>query len=315
MAGPFWGGFMKKGLVKKLLLPITIVAISLILAILFYQYIAFIGIIIALGIFFYHSYQDAKEKPKPEVITEIIRIIEKDEDAEKRIKTLEKMIKNPSVTIFDLIKKFRKPIYTLVIYKWYEETQRKIVDLLSNDLGFERLGNGLYILPPSKLNYPYNKPPEQKWIENWFKRNIKRKIPEDYKYVVHFMALVNIRHIFSERRFSKQDKTALEILTKDEVFLKHFLSTVEEEYKSTKEIIKEERISLLITDYCTDAERRRINEENNKIMKKLNCKNLFDVSTKTRREINEVIKGYCKRDFEVTDNIYNNAQMLKGLLY
>jgi hypothetical protein len=51
-------------------------------------------------------------------------------------------------------------------------------------------------------------------------------------------------------------------LTKDEIFLKNFLSTVEEEYKSTKEIMKEERISLLFTNYCTDKERKKINEEN-----------------------------------------------------
>ena len=225
------------------------------------------------------------------------------------------MIKNPSVTIFDLIKKFRKPIYTLVLYKWYEESQRIIVNILRKDLGFEILGNGLYILPPSKLNYPYEKPPEKKWIDNWFKNKIRKKLPDDYKYVFHLLALVNIRHIFSERRFSKQDKTALEVLTKDEVFLKHFLSTVEEEYKSTKEIMKEERISLLITEYCTDSERKKINEENAKIMRKLNCKNLLDVSTKTRREINNVIKNYCKRFFEVSDNIYENAQLLKDIIY
>lgn len=193
---------------------------------------------------------------------------------------------------------------------------KQIIFKRLNDLEFINLGKGTYISSPSKLhltNLNFN-------VKEWVGKNLLNDLPQDYKYLIKFATIIDLRNVFSERVISIRGKTLFEALQENDKFIIDLLLILKKEDITIDSVIKNSTIDLLIDDNLTKNELEKIRENSNIIMENLSTSHnnkfiyLTDLFNLDLNKTNEILKGYCTNYESVSNQIINNAKFWNNFL-
>lgn len=121
-----------------------------------------------------------------------------------------------------LLKRVDKPIYALLLFKGQEidmnRTKAKpLRDKILPGLGFKFIkgSRGLYLLPPSRLPSFKDRPD----LEHWIKNNIYSSIPKNFRYIIPYITLIDLRFTFSKKedKLSKKYDLLLDAISSEEL--------------------------------------------------------------------------------------------------
>lgn len=153
------------------------------------------------------------------------------------------------IPLEEMIEKFSKPIRTIVVYAFKNNTIKK--RLLKH--GFRYLGGmGVYVLPPNR--FPSNI--KESDLKNWIKKNIVQDI-EESEHQIPFAFTIDLRHVFCSQKIAEGGrnwKTLLQVLGIDEAFVQDYsvYNLLKDSSISLSKIVKTGDINFLLSPYIED---------------------------------------------------------------
>ncbi len=259
--------------------------------------------------------QKSSDRTRDQQYQQIATLILDSAEAEKKIDSLKDIIKKKNISINKFIEKFDKPIYSIFIYKFNEvpRGEKNPVKLLTEhmlkNLKFQLISNSFYVLPPKEMPTI-----DEKFdIELWTKENIISKLPKDTTYTLNFVALVDLRKIFSYKNV-QHGITVFDILIKDTKFLETFLRTLKKEKISLAQIIKDFFIGDIVTIKVDGDLIQKLNKNSYEILNKINCKDVTEICDVPISNLKETLSIYVSLNLdEITTNILENSKALKDV--
>ncbi len=237
-------------------------------------------------------------------------------------------IKKEHLSKEKIIKRISKPIYGLLLFKGHEldkdgSEAKPLRDNILPSLGFNHLTGckGTYLLPPSKLPPFENKQDLEKWIS----KNIYDKIPSNFRYVIPYIQLIDLRFNFSKKKDDLTKKNYGTIL--DSVNVEDLLNFTEslnylqkKKSISLKDIIEIPHVFFLADNTSlskTDLETLKQNDEN--IIKALEKKIGAEIFTKDFVKIEDnILKTVIEEHIHISNDdikiIKQNAKFWVDLI-
>ncbi|MHB1830734.1 MAG: hypothetical protein ACYCO0_05065 [Candidatus Micrarchaeaceae archaeon] len=232
---------------------------------------------------------------------------------EKIVSKINETLKKEHISKEELINKIDSPQYMLMIQK-YNEPPKEIQNRLL-EYGFKTFGYGIYLLPPVKSRDLGVKADFD--IKKWMEQTILKGLPKNYKYIINFAAIVDIRHMTSKRNIVEKARTYLDILEPEDLVRPEEIALYLKNKKniSIKDVIQIPNLIFLVDNFGIDMEDyNALNEHNDEILiaikKKIKAKDIktTDLATINEDTIESVLSKYTKKPKEITKMIIRNAK-------
>jgi len=291
--------------------------------------VSFISGIISIFISIWQTVSNKKLKEEYETIIQIYReqnkqLLEKYEEVkdEKTKESLEKQqlrkildkinetLKKENISKEDLLEKLDSPLFTIIIQK-YNEPQKRIQSRLLS-LGFKTFGQGIYILPPVKADFIKKGFDLKKWIH----KHILKGLPKDYKYIIKFAAIVDMRKMICDKQLVTKAQTYLDVLSIDDLMspqqIINYLKT--KRNISLKDIIELPNIAFLVEEYLTSRKDYEMLKRNNdKILSEIKREikvdeiKTTDLGSIDEEKLSEILKKYVSEPEKIAKRIKMNS--------
>ncbi len=274
-----------------------------------------LAILFGIAQFIYKEHKDSKNANKlVSLATELEKEKQKSEklNEEKNhysalISKVKEDLERKEISIQMLVEKFNKPLYTIILQKYNEAAGKLIVKKLYS-LGFVSSGQGIYLLKPLKaieLGIDNNTN-----ITKWVQDNLLANLPNNYKYIIKFACIVDLRNVSTFTKIVIHAKTVFDKLDiADIMTLKDFFANTKS-IISIKEIIENTDITFLIDACITEAERDALRQNSSQILKTLlpaKNRSMLNLATQDIMTISSQLNSYCSEPDKVATNILNNA--------
>lgn len=296
---------------KKNWVPAFIVIISVSIGVI--NPAGFLGIIPAILMFVYNASKDkkvedlAKELEKEKKAADIAKA--ESEKTTKIITRIKETMKQKNISAQQLIEKLDKPLYSIILQKYNEpHGQKKIVEILSN-LGFVTSGQGVYILRPINNAGINNTTNVYKWVD----QNVVNKLPPDYKFIIKFAAIVDLRKVASFQRKVIHTKTVDAVLDIDDLLSIKNIIIETDKIISLKKVVEESDLGFLINSGIPENELENIKTNSQNIISALEKTNgkkisLINICAVQKDQLEKALQPYCSEQTVVATNIQDNSR-------
>ena len=253
----------------------------------------------------YKEVKDEKEK----------KSIEK-KQLEKLLDKINETLQKENISKEDLIEKLDSPLFTILIQK-YNEPKKQIQNRLLK-LGFKTFGQGIYILPPVKANFIKRGFDLKRWLQ----RRILKDLPKDYKYIIKFAAVVDMRKMICDKQLVIKAQTYLDILSVEDLIQPHQIVTYLKSKRniSLRDVIELANISFLVEEYLVKKKDYKILKKNNdKILSEIKREmNMDEVKTTELGSIDEetlskILEKYVSEPKKIAERIKENSIFWKNV--
>jgi hypothetical protein len=233
----------------------------------------------------------------------------------KFLDKINEMLQRENITKEELIAKLDAPLPTIIIQKYNEPKKRIQKKLLS--LGFKTFGYGIYVLPPVKADFiqvGFD-------LKSWIKRNVLKGLPKDYKYIINFAIVVDLRKMVCDKKIVTKARTFLDILKAEDIMKPQEVVEYIKLKKniSTKDIIELPNLLFLVEDYLikkSDLEKLRKNNDAifEGIMKKVSCQSIktTDLAAIGEKELTGILSEHISEPDKIAKRIIENAKFWKA---
>lgn len=226
-----------------------------------------------------------------------------------------------------LLRKMDKPIYGILLFKGHEHDlngskNKPLRDEILPNLGFNHLkGNrGTYLLPPSRLPAFSNR----KELEKWITKNILDRIPKNYRYVIPFIQLIDLRFTFSKKKdkLTKKDYDFLldSIAAEELLNFSESLNYLQKKKKiSLKDIVETPHIHFLLDNTSINQkDKELLNKKNKEIVGQLEDKLGREIFTRdfvnmSNEDLTNILNKYIQIEEKDVKIIKQNAQFWVNL--
>ncbi len=285
----------------------TILLLASIISIPFLGFASVFGIIISGIAFLIQAWKtQEREKEQERDLKKLQEQIQSLKDAQKLEQVISKVketMKSKDIALDKVLEKIKKPLYAITVQKYMEGEGNSLIKDKLLSLGFVTWGSGIYLLPPHKgPNIT-----ESFRISDWIEDTILKALPTDYKYLIQFATVIDLRKVFSKRHISKKRRTIFEVLKEDESFLPELLVSLKEENITLKRMITEATIDFLTQDSCTQSEKEKLKQKSQIILTNLSLSNILDLRLTGVDRLRESIKNQCQNDQKVAEEISANS--------
>jgi hypothetical protein len=232
---------------------------------------------------------------------------------ERIVSRINETLKKEHISKEELIMKIDSPQFILMLQK-YNEPPKEIQNRLLKS-GFKTFGYGIYILPPVRARELGISADLD--IDKWVDNNVLTGLPNDYKYIINFAAVIDLRHMTAKRKMVVRPKTYLDILEPEDLVNPDEIASYLKNKKniSLKDIIQIPNFAFLIDEFSIDKEDyNALKMHNDKILTDIKKKigngeiKTTDLSTIAETTLNEVLKNYVKNPEIISKMIIKNAK-------
>jgi len=256
---------------------------------------------------------------------ELVKSKKKEEKLKRVLLKLKSSIKTAGISVDEIIKEYDKPIKAILLFKFRERCKEKRKDpkpLRSRliQLGFKHLQSGVYILPPIRVPKEIN---TQEDLRRWVHQNIVSPINRNLEYVFPFVALIDLRKTFSEKKAPEKawGRTIFSVLEIDEILPpEDVYSFLKKRHITIEDLIKLGDIVFLASSSCDEQILSKLEASKDEIINKL--KNvikkdkirLIDIAEMDIDKLSQVLRGIVKDDKKVAKAIKEEAIFWKKFL-
>lgn len=256
----------------------------------------------------------------------IEKILNEEFTSRKILDRIRKSLKG-KLTTSDIIDELDNPLYAMIIHKWGEPPQEKIIRDRLYNLGFKDLGQGVKILPPSKMPKGLR---TREDIKKWLKQNVLRDLPKYFKYSIIYATLIDLRKVYAEKSAPKEwahrfrGQTIFDRLSWDELFPPEFIrKTIQTKLKvSIEELINEYLpLPFLLSRHLEDDDLVKILKKKEEIVEEikktfnLNRLLLIDFADMDNHKLSKLLSKYgIKNSKIVAEKMIDEATIWKQFL-
>jgi hypothetical protein len=198
---------------------------------------------------------------------------EKEEMYGKLIRRLKRQIKNAGISSDEIIRSHNGPISAIMLLRYAEKYKQKQSTILKdriNQFGFKYLQNGVWILPPSKTPQNLN---SQDDLRLWFYQNLTKPIGKDLQFVLPFVALIDLKKVFAERKRIRKkawSKTIFNIMEMEEMIPTSYIYEYLKRRKmSIEDVLRSGDIHLLASAFADASVISQLEESKDEIIRRL----------------------------------------------
>lgn len=254
---------------------------------------------------------------------ELQKMRKRERQLSKIILRLKSSIKDAGISVEEIIKHYDKPLNAILLYKFRERLKNKKVKYIPQkliELGFKPLQNGIYILPPARMPKELNTTDE---LRKWMHQNVIAPIDGNLEYVFPFVAIIDLRKVFSEKRAPENawGKTIFGVLDLDEVFSPEIVwSYLMKRRVTIKELIKLGDFVFLATPSCSQDVVKKLDTSKAEIKKRLQKvlgkeeMMLDDIANMNIQQLSKVLKGVVKDENKTAKAIIREAVFWNNFL-
>jgi len=243
------------------------------------------------------------QKETKEYVSQLQKKIDDEFTYKKILNRIRKSLRG-TLSTKDIINELDSPLYALIIHKWGEPSGEKIIRNRLYSLGFKDLGQGVKILPPTKM--PKNLRTRED-IQKWLKQNVLKDLPEHYKYSIIYATLIDLRKVYAEKSAPKEwahrfrGQTIFDRLSWGELFPPEFIrKTIYKKLKvSIEELINEHfPLIFLLSRFLGDEDLEKVSRERKAIIEEikktfnLNKLLLVDFAEMSSHELSKALGKY-----------------------
>jgi len=256
---------------------------------------------------------------------ELVKSRKREEKLKRVLLKLKSSIKTAGISVDEIIKEYDKPIKAILLFKFRERCKEKRKDskpLRSRliQLGFKHLQSGVYILPPIRVPEEIN---TQEDLRRWVHQNIVSPINGNLEYVFPFVALIDLRKTFSEKKAPKKawGRTIFSVLEIDEILPPEAIySFLRKRHITIEDLIKLGDIVFLASSSCDEQTLSKLEASKDEIMSKLkkilnkDKIKLIEIAEMDTEKLSQVLRGVVKDEERVAKAIKREAIFWKKFL-
>ncbi|MGC8580442.1 MAG: hypothetical protein ACP5MB_10360 [bacterium] len=262
-----------------------------------------------------YEQEDARRQAESKTNEKQRKLVERENLALKKIVyKIDETLKSEKISKEDLIAKIKGGRYTILLQKHNEGPEKYIRGRLYS-LGFRHINSGIYILPPVKARELDIS--ESFDISDWLKRVLLKGLPNDYKCMINFVSIIDLKNTAAHNNLVKRSKTYLDVLAPEDLIEPEGLIAYLNDKKniSIKDVIQIPNLVFLLDESSVDkkdyeAVRKHNDEILMAIKKNVGSKEIIttDFATINENIIQDVLKAYVSNPGEISGMIIRNAK-------